>query len=109
MDQFLPEWKDAVPEGMVPELKMLKRTAIQIPSNQQPSPTIRYFPHSALPTEPRLRFRELFGALKHWNLEDITPFIEDIVPPSSTVEEFLLKYARVVHTTLGRQYSSKDL
>lgn len=45
-----------------------------------------------LPSDPQQRFAMLFRNKKQWKLHEITPYVIEIVPIGSSVEELLLQW-----------------
>lgn len=57
----------------------------------------KYFPLRSLPTTPEGRFKALFHERTRWKLEDMAPYLEDLLESSSskTIKELLVKFSRV--------------
>jgi len=105
---FLTKWRDCIPDEweIEPNLIMLKGNALVTQDNNNEA-KILYYPLSALPLEPQLRIKELFKKQKQWKLDDITPYLLDLATANLSVEQFLLKYARVTQTSGERLYCTK--
>lgn len=58
------------------------------------SDVIQYLDKTTLPREPKSRFHQLLSVKSAWDLDDIVPFLQDIVPAGTKIENFVLKYAR---------------
>lgn len=104
---FMTNWQQAVPVGMVTSLEHLK--GIALTDTQSFPPVISYFPSEDLPHDVAARFNKLFRVREKWMQEDIMPFIKDLETPSVSAEALLLKYARVSTDSRSGQkmYNSK--
>lgn len=69
---------------------------------------IRWFPAYDLPTLPYDRFKALFEVKKAWKLDEITPFIKEIVPPTSKAEQLLLQWTVAANTPTGIVYHARE-
>lgn len=91
LDQFLLEWQESVPEGLQPELAMLKGDGL---ISKHPL-SIKYFPVDELADEPESRFRALFKERARWEWDDLEPYVHGLAAPGQSVEALLLKHARM--------------
>eukprot|EP00887_Chlorella_sp_A99_P001625 scaffold8.g1625.t1 len=87
---FLDAWASRVPEGMSPDLEML-RGEVLLPAG---GCRLRRFPLSELPTGAEPRFAALFAAQPRWEWAELEPYVEGLQQPGQTAEALLLKYAR---------------
>jgi len=104
---FMSRWEIWLPDGITPTLEWLKGLAlVETVGNQE---CIRYFPAGSLPIIVRERLQELFRARAKWTLEDIRPYVADVVEPNSTIEAFLLKHTRMIQGPQGTKlYCSRE-
>jgi hypothetical protein len=64
----------------------------------------KYFPRELLPTDIHMRFKALFSERERWSLEDILPYINDLIGKSldfKTVQDMLTVHARIAPTGDG--------
>jgi sister chromatid cohesion protein DCC1 len=89
--EFAAAWAAAVPEGMAPELAMLRGEAL---ADAEPGRGLEALPAAGLPEAAAPRFAALFAKRPRWELADLAPYVEDLAGPGQTAEELLLRYAR---------------
>ncbi|XP_070556984.1 sister chromatid cohesion protein DCC1-like [Ptychodera flava] len=92
LSEFLESWQQSVPEGMKTTLYQLEGLAL-IDRTSRPE-VIWHFPVIELPEEEVLRFDTLFQVRSKWTLDEIRPYIQDLVGGKSSVTALLQKYAR---------------
>ena len=68
---------------------------------------LSYFPCAELPTDPALRFTDLFLTRERWKAEDIGPYLSDIAVDSKDLDKLLLKYARALTDKDGLWYTAR--
>lgn len=90
-NEFLIKWKGMFPQlYSVPiELSWLCGYFARPLSNR-----IQYFPKHFLSKDAKERFKELFAVQSSWELEEITPFVEELNVKKLKIEKFIIKYAR---------------
>ena len=116
--KFIERWHNLIPGvGPIyePDLQVLKGICIlvtevspmevgsdQAITNDDPEAKStmlyqKYFPLRSLPTTPEGRFKALFHERTRWKLEDMAPYLEDLLESSSskTIKELLVKFSRV--------------
>lgn len=69
--------------------------------------TLSYFLRAELPTDPALRFTDLFLTRERSKSEDIVPYLSDIVVDSNDLDKLLLKYARPLTDKDGLWYTAR--
>ena len=64
---------------------------------------VSHFPCAELPTDPAMRFVDLFFTCERWKAraEDIKPYLSDIVVDTKDLDKLLLKYARALTDKYG--------
>ena len=78
-----------------------------IPSFSSSNSLIPYFPCAELPTDPAIRFADLFLMRKRWKAEHIKPHLSDITVDSKDLDKLLLKYARALTDKDGSWYTAR--
>lgn len=73
-NEFLQAWKESVPEGMVPDEKMLYGVAI-IDKKSNPN-VIWALDEKLLPEKITDRFNILFAAKEKWTVPEIAPYVQ---------------------------------
>lgn len=108
-DKFLESWKDEMPQGVEPEARMLSGLAVTIDEEGQPEPMLQALLLDSLPAVPASRFQSLFKIKPSWRLEELTPYIEDILDPDKKPEQLVLLHARSVLAADGsRSYVARS-
>lgn len=64
---------------------------------------MRYIDRNQLPRNPKDRILLLLSIKPTWELDELSPFIKDIVPNNIKIANFVMKYAR------KRQVGSKTI
>ncbi|KAF8492326.1 hypothetical protein F5888DRAFT_1729779, partial [Russula emetica] len=81
----------------IPQLKLLTGNYLCAHSPFSSSNTsISYFPCVELPTDPAMRFADLFLTRERWKAEHIKPYLSDIAVDTKDLDKLLLKYARAL-------------
>jgi sister chromatid cohesion protein DCC1 len=90
---FLSSWEAKLPSGASLSLDLL--AGLFLPQDAGAKLNISYFPESKLSLLPQTRFKELFGAKPKWRLNEIKPFLKDLLGPGVTEEQLLLANSRI--------------
>ncbi|KAJ3322649.1 Sister chromatid cohesion protein DCC1 [Boothiomyces sp. JEL0866] len=93
LKSFLLAWKNSVPELFEINLDCLN--GLFLLEKHGVEPTIRYFPKYILPSDPKLRFKELFKIRSKWVKEDVFYYIQDFAKTLKELDPIIMKYARV--------------
>lgn len=108
---FMEKWRNAVGDTFADKvsLELLKGNYLVTPSpnTYPPVSVLVYFPTSELPTDPAMRFNDLFLTRPRWKAEDITPFLGDIAVDNKERDKLLLKFARAVTDSEGTWYTAR--
>ncbi|CAG8623797.1 2981_t:CDS:2 [Ambispora gerdemannii] len=102
---FVANWVIKIPDQWesVLSFDLLKGNAIKEYNHQKECEYIELFAASELPTDPEKRFRELFTFRSRWTLDDIKPFLDDIVNDSfQKFEDLLPKYTKQLKDESGQ-------
>eukprot|EP01027_Heterolobosea_sp_BB2_P011174 GEZU01016290.1.p1 GENE.GEZU01016290.1~~GEZU01016290.1.p1 ORF type:complete len:163 (-),score=40.07 GEZU01016290.1:49-537(-) len=75
-------------------VELLQKKGVCITEVVLPDTNIVYIDRDQLPLDPRKRLQSLFTMKKKWTLEEIKPFLTDIVTPGNSEEQILVKHAR---------------
>jgi hypothetical protein len=81
--------------------------------NEYPRPSFgfgalyTYFPCAELPTDPAIRFADLFLTRERWKAEHIKPYLSDIAVDAEDLDKLLLKYARALTDKDGSWYMAR--
>lgn len=73
-EEFMRTWQEALPEGMVCDLKYLR--GLGICDKEGAQPCIRSLAEEQLPTNINDRMKSLFKAKQKWTLSEMEPYIE---------------------------------
>lgn len=103
--QFLSLWQDSCAAFGGHATPDLLRGLVLIEEGVENK--LRYIDPDMLPSSPPLRFKALFAIKPRMTLEEITPFIDDLVEPGSTASKLLLKHARLCDEGGVRTYAAK--
>lgn len=124
VSSFMAAWKEAVGEQLadicdpdllevsyVSGLCYLQSIDMHIqglclvnPGRASLEPSLVYFPVASLPTDPALRFSELFSARPKWKVKEIAPFLVDLAIDSKKRDAITLKFTRKVKGDDGEPY-----
>ncbi|KAI0028385.1 sister chromatid cohesion protein Dcc1 [Vararia minispora EC-137] len=113
---FIQKWRNAVGDTFEAEVTMEMLAGNYLSSSPslsslaaepKASQLLTYFPRAELPTDPALRFSDLFLTRARWKATDITPFLEDIAVDAKDRDRLLLKYARAVTDVDGPWYTAR--
>lgn len=88
---FMKQWQHKMPLHLQLDLKKLSGHYFEPRRG-----TIRGLSLDKLSQDPRARFQQLFQLKSEWELDDIAPFIRDLMDPKGKLENWVLKYARRV-------------
>ena len=94
-EDFEKLWKAKLPLSEFPDLKQLLQGNVLYWS-QGLNERVKSFKLSSLPTTSQERFAALFKERVHWSLEDITPYITDLLAIKQSVGALLMKHTRKV-------------
>ncbi|CAH3173248.1 unnamed protein product [Porites lobata] len=104
--EFMESWLQSVPEGMSTKSEHL--SGIALTDMKSIPPVIWHFPASELSDDPALRFMKLFKVQPKWTLEEIEPYIRNLVAPGQSLNALLMKFARSSKDATGvKVYNSK--
>lgn len=88
-EDFIKEWSQSLPLRFDFNLSLLEGCAVEPTAGY-----VQYLDSSTLSQDPRARFRQLFSIRNEWGLDQISPFVCDLVPETAKLDSWLLKYAR---------------
>ncbi|KLO14630.1 hypothetical protein SCHPADRAFT_872384 [Schizopora paradoxa] len=91
--EFTSQWRTALGDSFeaAADLALLKGNYIRLQAT-----TLKYFSAEDLPATPQERFADLFLTKSSWELDEITPFLEDIATDNKERDKLLMKYTRSV-------------
>jgi hypothetical protein len=93
--EFLVKWDQLVPFGLArPSIEALSGLAIV--TELVGGTFLRWCPHWQLASEPGRRFEQLFAAKPRWPQSELAPFVSELVPPGTSIDSFLLRFAVAV-------------
>ncbi|KAI0219466.1 Sister chromatid cohesion protein DCC1 [Lamellibrachia satsuma] len=92
LQEFENVWQLAVPDSFKTSLYQLQGLAL-VDRDSTPQ-IIRYYPDTDLPETASERFNALFRTKEHWTLDEITPYVKEILTEKQKVGTLLNKYAR---------------
>jgi sister chromatid cohesion protein DCC1 len=115
-DEFVTKWNTAVGDTFISNTSLkLLTVSISIPGfgalyngheiGKLPLLTypfsssntfISYFPCAELPTDPAMRFADLFLTRERWKAGYIKPYLSDIAVDTKDLDKLSLKYARAL-------------
>ncbi|KAH8279473.1 hypothetical protein KR026_010896, partial [Drosophila bipectinata] len=104
-EEFMRTWQEALPEGMVCDLKYLR--GLGICDKEGAQSCIRSLAEEQLPTNINDRMKSLFKAKQKWTLNEMEPYIECFTTPTLSVSTLLAKHARSLTEGGVRYYVSK--
>ncbi|KAI8923472.1 sister chromatid cohesion protein Dcc1 [Entophlyctis helioformis] len=104
--EFLRSWRAQTPASIDIHLDQIKGLYL-IEGNSAAAQTIKYFPKSVLPSDPKTRFEDLFKIRQKWAREDIVPYIEDLASSDKDRDLLFLKYARTSKTGTRTFFTSR--
>ncbi|KAH9961376.1 sister chromatid cohesion protein Dcc1 [Russula dissimulans] len=108
-DDFMAKWNTVVGDTFASHtsLKLLTGNYLCAPSPFSSSTILSYFPCAELPTDPPMRFADLFLTRARWKAEDIGPYLSDITVDTKELDKLLLKYARALTDKDGLSYTAR--
>ncbi|KAL7006887.1 Ctf8p and Ctf18p associating protein [Cystobasidiomycetes sp. EMM_F5] len=106
VSSFMAAWKEAVGEQLadICDPDLLEGLCLVNPGRASLEPSLVYFPVASLPTDPALRFSELFSARPKWKVKEIAPFLVDLAIDSKKRDAITLKFTRKVKGDDGEPY-----
>eukprot|EP01125_Pyxidicula_operculata_P018320 TRINITY_DN6500_c0_g1_i1.p2 TRINITY_DN6500_c0_g1~~TRINITY_DN6500_c0_g1_i1.p2 ORF type:complete len:105 (+),score=28.24 TRINITY_DN6500_c0_g1_i1:788-1102(+) len=93
-------WKESLKDDFKNDISWLEGLAV-VEQSIDGSKKISWYPISNLPTEIPSRIDALFTKMRRWKLNEITPYLTDLVPSNSSLDQILLQ-----HTTQKSQDST---
>ncbi|KAF8482774.1 sister chromatid cohesion protein Dcc1 [Russula ochroleuca] len=108
-DEFIAKWNTAVGDTFASHtsLKLLTGNYLCAPSPFSTSTKLSYFPCAELPTDPAMRFADLFLTRERWKAEEIVPYLSDIAVDTKDLDKLLLKYARALTDKEGLWFTAR--
>ena len=88
---FFEAWQEMLPVGIETERSDLDGIAIFTADGK-----VRELNGEGLPLVTAARFKVLFGAKPRWTMNELTPYITELLPPGKTAEAFVLLHARAL-------------
>eukprot|EP00958_Prasinococcus_capsulatus_P020803 scaffold2752_cov393-Prasinococcus_capsulatus_cf.AAC.42 len=105
-EEFEALWTSKLPSASRPNLrKLLEGHALYW--HQGLHERVKLFSLGSLPRTPQERFQALFAERELWLLEDIEPYVKDLLAMRQTVASLLMKYARKIQSTGGEPLYAK--
>ena len=109
-DKFLEAWAEALPSGREVDMTQLDGLAVTLPptpkvqvgkkqkddDEPEEQPRLQGLPLSSLSLVPKERFAALFLLKKKWGLDELLPYVNDLVEPGAAPTKIILKHARSV-------------
>jgi len=100
-DHFLLAWQDALPPawGLSPEPSQLDGLAIvltQADDVKLEEDVLQALPLASLPLTPKERFTALFKVKRAWAIDELAPYVRDMLDPGRSAESLVLQYGRSV-------------
>lgn len=105
-DKFLEAWGDALPAGIEPDEALLAGLAVFLPPSapnhaESDSMMLQALPLSSLSLVPKERFSQLFKVKRNWRLDELVPYVQDLVDPSVAPTKIVLQFSRSVTANDG--------
>ena len=107
-DKFLEAWAEALPSGTMPDESLLAGLAILLPPvpdpmnpDEEPVPMLQSLPLASLSLVPKERFAQLFKVKRAWRLEELAPYVKDLVDPTTAPTKLVLQFSRSVTANDG--------
>ena len=97
--EFMEAWQDNLPSGIETNRSDLDGLAIETDEDR-----LRALDVSTLPHDPASRFAVLFNVKSRWAMEELRPYMVELLPPGKTVEHLVLRHARSVLDKDGSRY-----
>jgi hypothetical protein len=97
VENFKLAWKAMMPlktEEDIFDLATLRGRAVIEPQGAEL--VVKKFRVEDLAADVKTRFKELFQQSARWSKEDLVPYLHDLVSPSCTADQLLLKHTRLV-------------
>ena len=98
-DKFYEAWGEALPAGLTPDPAHLAGLAITLPpaaGSEDEEPRLQGLPVSALSPVAKERFKALFTLKRSWTLDELTPYVNDLLDPGASATKLVLFHARSV-------------
>ena len=96
--QFMQEWNDSLPYGLVPDQAMLIGHFIDIYEKRMGENVWYLFEEKDLSLDPKQRFKQLFERKDKWTMEEIKPYLATLVKSGHSVDKLLLRNTRMVRS-----------
>ena len=106
-DKFFEAWADALPDSIEPDEGLLAGLAVFLPptdrhpAESDSTPMLQAMPLSSLSLVPKERFAQLFKVKRNWMLDELVPYIQDLVDPSIAPTKLVLQFSRSVTANDG--------
>lgn len=102
-DKFFEAWAEALPAGHTADPAHLAGLAITLspPTGSEEEPRLQGLPISALSSIPKERFKALFAIKRSWSLDELTPYIKELLDPGVSATKLVLLHARSVTANDG--------
>lgn len=97
LDEFMLGWRSMMPhktDESVFQLASLRGRAVL--ETRGANLVVKKFRAEDLSADVKTRFKELFQQAPRWSKEDLVPYLHDLVSPSCTADQLLLKHTRLV-------------
>jgi sister chromatid cohesion protein DCC1 len=101
-EQFMEKWQEQCPFAEFPML-----AGLVVCTQAGPETRLRYVDVERLPRTPQGRLRALFAIKPRYTHEELAPFVTDLLGPSQTAAQLLLKHTRTVDSGGVREYALK--
>ena len=105
-EQFLELWADNIGSmadgfGVPPELAVLQGLAIEVAGDDglrgdEPAVLVKALSAADLPATAAPRFAHLFKVKREWTIDELAPYVADLLDPGRTAEQLVLLHARSV-------------
>ncbi|TDH71595.1 hypothetical protein CCR75_001041 [Bremia lactucae] len=97
LNEFVQKWKLRVPDSVPVALEMLRGLALIKHSKAGKPSRIVYFPEDLLSPEPKKRFEQLFQTQEKWTIEQLEPYIKQVIGYSYYDPSVVAAEAHAVH------------
>ncbi|KAF2069491.1 hypothetical protein CYY_009189 [Polysphondylium violaceum] len=102
-ETFMENWKDSLSFDLKPTFDILRGLAIINVNKGSTQRFVKYIDQSTLSLLPKNRFKELFQLSSRWTIDTIEPYINTIIPPKTSLEQFILTYSRAISSPNGEK------
>ena len=94
-ERFFEAWHDNLPTGLTPEASHLEGIAIILTAGDNASvgeDSVQALSLASLPSQPKERFAALFGVKPTWRMEELMPYLRDILDPGKSAQSLVLQF-----------------